>query len=262
MAKKPTKPIRKVKQTKPPSVLIATPMYGGMGSGPYLQSMLMLQSAFQHFGIPAGMCFMFNESLITRARNALVASFLKTEFTHLLFIDADIQFRAEDVIHALNADKDIIGGVYPKKEINWHSVMEAVQGNVPVDQLKHHTGAWVINLVDYKGSAVAPSDKPMEVWACGTGMMLIKRRVFEKLKSKVPVYLNDVGDTSGNLKDAEKIHEFFSTSIEPGVQRLLSEDYHFCRLWRMNGGKIYIAPWMQLGHVGTYIFDGRFPQTD
>ena len=87
-------------------------------------------------------------------------------------------------------------------------------------------------------------------------MMLIKREVFEKMKAWVPTYVNDVVDLSGSIKEKEEIYEFFATSIEPGTQRLLSEDYHFCRTWRENGGKIYAAPWMDLGHMGTYLFEG------
>ena len=122
-------------------VFIATPMYGGMCTGLYLQSMLNLQTAMMQNNIQAMVSNMFNESLITRARNALAANFLKTDCTHLLFIDADIQFKAHDVIAMLQADKDVICGIYPKKEINWSSVETAIKNGVPTDQLKNHTGS-------------------------------------------------------------------------------------------------------------------------
>ena len=245
-----------------PKVFLATPMYGGMCTGFYAQSVLMLQTMFMQQGIDCALSFMFNESLITRARNALVSAFLKSECTHLLFIDADIRFAPGDVFHMLKADKDIICGIYPKKEINWGTVQQAVISKVPVEELKHHTGAWVVNLVDYTGEVTVNAAEPLEVWAGGTGMMLIKREVFEKLKEHVPTYKNDVVDSSGGMPHGEEIHEFFATSIEPGTQRLLSEDFHFCRIWRLQGGKIYVAPWMALGHVGTYCFEGMFPKTD
>ena len=102
-----------------------------------------------------------------------------------------------------------------------------------------------------------PAGEPLEIWAGGTGMMLIKREVLEKMKEWVPTYCNDVTDLSGNTKVGEDIYEYFATSIEPETKRLLSEDYHFCRVWRQNGGKIYAAPWMNLGHMGSYLFEGQ-----
>jgi hypothetical protein len=263
MAKKPVhnKSVPKKEPTKP-KVFICTPMYGGMCTGTYTLSLLQMQAAFAQLGLEAQVSAMMNESLITRARNALVHQFLKTDCTHLLFIDADISWTPADVLHMFKVNVDVICGVYPKKEINWHTVKAAVEAGVPVEQLKHHTGAWVINLVNYEGQVTVRADQPLEVFAGGTGMMLIKRKVFDKLGKTVPTYKNDVGDTSGNMKDAEVIKEFFATSIEPETQRLLSEDYHFCRIWREAGGKVHAAPWMGLGHTGTYCFEGRFPQSD
>ena len=238
-------------------VLVATPMYGGFCTGFYLQCMMQTQMVFNANKVESMMSFVFNESLITRARNALAHNFLKTDATHLLFIDADIVWNGNDIMGMIMADKDVICGIYPKKEINWQAVSQAVKNDVPVDQLKAHTGAWVINLVDYKGEVTVPAGEPLEIWAGGTGMMLIKREVLEKMKEWVPTYCNDVTDLSGNTKVGEDIYEYFATSIEPETKRLLSEDYHFCRVWRQNGGKIYAAPWMNLGHMGSYLFEGQ-----
>ena len=237
-------------------------MFGGNCTGFYTQSLLKLQMGLQARGIPSAMSFMFNESLITRARNSLVHQFLKTDCTHLLFIDADIRFDAGELLHMFDHDLDVMCGIYPKKEINWHSVHKAVLDGVPPEKLKHHTGSWVINLVDYVGTVTVRIDTPLEVWAGGTGMMLIKREVFEKMKEVVPYYLNDVVDLAGNSQLQEKIYQFFTESIEPETQRLLSEDYHFCRTWRNMGGKIYAAPWMNLGHVGSYIFEGELTKNE
>ena len=88
-------------------------------------------------------------------------------------------------------------------------------------------------------------------------MMLIKREVLERMAEVVPKYSNDVVDLSGTNKPQEQISQFFTCEKEPETGRLLSEDYWFCRTWRNMGGKIYAAPWMDLGHVGTYLFEGR-----
>ena len=250
------------KENKMASLFIATPMYGGMCAGYYVQSLLQLSDMLKQNGIGNTFSFMFNESLITRARNALTNAFLKhSEATHLLFIDADIHFNPQDVLRLLAEDKDIICGIYPKKEINWNSVEKAVQNGVPISELKNHTGSFVVNLVDYIGEVTVPVDEPVEIFNGGTGFMLIKREVFEQMKDNVPFYLNDVADLGGSMQQQDQITEYFATSIEPETGRLLSEDYHFCYNWRKFGGKVYAAPYCKLSHIGTYAFDGKLIPT-
>ena len=238
-------------------LFIATPMYGGMCAGSYAQSLLNVSSILQKEGHEVLMSFMFNESLITRARNALSQAFLKSDATHMMFIDADINFNPHDVLTMLQADKEIICGIYPKKEINWTTVKQAMDAGVPNEQLKYHTGSFVVNLVDYAPSVTVPVNEPVEIQNGGTGFMMIKREVFETLIPHVPFYMNDVADLGTTMLPREKIHEFFATSIEEGTQRLLSEDYHFCAIYRKAGGHIYAAPWATLAHIGTYMFEGR-----
>ena len=238
-------------------VFVCTPMYGGQCTGSYTQGLLNLGSILREAKIESMMSFMFNESLITRARNALTQAFLKSDATHLMFIDADINFNPNDVVTMLKANKDVIGGIYPKKEINWATVKQAIANNVPEDQLKYHTGSFVVNLVNYATSVTVRVDKPVEVQNMGTGFLLIKRKVFDKLKPTVPSYSNDVADLGNTIGAKEVIHEYFATSIEESTNRLLSEDYHFCSIYRAMGGKIWAAPWVVLAHIGTYAFEGR-----
>ena len=238
-------------------IFVATPMYGGQCAGYYTQSIMELNMLLQKSGVEAQYSFMFNESLITRARNALTNGFLKSGCTHLLFIDSDIKFRATDIMAMLEVDKDIICGIYPKKEINWDSVKKAMDAGVPQNQLKSYTGSFVVNLVDYQGEVTVPIGQPVEIFNGGTGFMMIKKEVFEQLADKVPSYFNDVNDLNGQMSMREEIKEYFATSIEPETGRLLSEDYHFCYIWRKSGGKVYAAPWCQLSHIGTYAFEGQ-----
>ena len=89
-------------------LFIATPMYGGLCYGYYTQAIMTLQTQLQQNKIDTAVSFLFNESLIQRARNALAHGFLKTDHTHLLFIDADIRFNPADVLPMMLADKPII----------------------------------------------------------------------------------------------------------------------------------------------------------
>jgi hypothetical protein len=237
-------------------LFIATPMYGGQNYGYFNQSMLQLQAMMMQNNVNMAVSYLFNESLIQRARNALVHNFLKTDFTHLMFIDADIRFNPQDILRMLLADKPILCGVYPKKEINWGQVHAAAQANVPADKLHLFSGSFVVNLVNYANETSVNVNEPLEIWNGGTGFMMIKREVIEKLQDKLPTYMNDTHDLSGSIGH-ERITEFFATSIEPDGERLLSEDYHFCKMWRDKcDGKVWAAPWAQLTHIGTYAFDG------
>lgn len=155
----------------------------------------------------------------------------------------------------LQWDKDILCGIYPKKEINWGAVEAAVKRGEATHKLKEFSGSVVVNLANYEPQVTVPAMQPCEVWMGGTGFMLIKRAVFEKMAAKCEVYVNDVLDSGGAMR-ADEIIEFFKTSIEPGTRRLLSEDFHFCRVWREMGGKVHAAPWVRLAHFGTYLFEG------
>jgi hypothetical protein len=178
-----------------------------------------------------------------------------------MFIDADIGFHPSHIIPMIDADKDIICGIYPKKEINWPKVEEAVKAGVPMQELHLHTGSFVVNLV---GGALQQEGNlydPMEIENGGTGFMLIKREVFEKLSSLVPEYKNDMWRAVDENKP-KVIKEFFATSIDDeSGGRLLSEDYHFCKIARKAGFTIWAAPWVQLEHNGAYTFSGQLART-
>lgn len=237
-------------------IYLCTPMYGGMCTGVYVQSLLNTLTVFNSQNVKVSCAFMFNESLITRARNNLTAQFLETDATHLLFMDADQQWRGSDLWHMYKADKDVIVGMCPKKEINWHSVREAaLKGE---EDLSKFTGSFVVNLLQGTESLVVPQNEPFEIAAGGTGMMLIKREVFEKLKESTPIFRNDMSHMPGG----KPVYRFFTESIDPESQRLLSEDYHFCYEWRRIGGKVWAAPWCKIGHFGTYNFSGQLVETE
>lgn len=243
-------------ETKKPIVFLATPMYGGMCTGTYTAALMQLPLIFSNAGIQLYFTYMMNESLITRARNSLAHDFLASNATHLMFVDADIGFNPNDIVSMVKRDVDIVCGLYPKKEIHWARVAEAVKNGVPDDQLKDHTGTFVVNLVKEERQEVR-MEELLEIQNGGTGFMLIKREVFEALADKVPEYNNDMYLAIDTERKPKFIKEFFATSIDPDSNnRLLSEDYHFCKLARQHGFKVHAAPWAQLSHTGTYVFSG------
>jgi hypothetical protein len=243
-------------------LFVATPMYGGLCHGQYTVGLLTSVGVFSQAGIQMQFAYMMNESLITRARNSLAYDFLESDCTHLMFIDADIGFNPADIPPMITADKDIICGMYPKKEINWIDVVKAVNAGVPAEQLHHYTGAFVVNAVGDAETVEGSISSPLEISNGGTGFMVIKREVFEGLIGKVPTYNNDMYLAVDQERKVKVIHEFFATSIdEESGNRLLSEDYHFCKIARKAGYKVFAAPWAQLSHCGSYIFNGLLPRS-
>jgi hypothetical protein len=236
-------------------------MYGGMCTGMYSSAIMQMVGVCGQNGIQMYYSFMMNESLITRARNSMAYDFMETDATHLMFIDADIAFNPADIPRMVAADKDIICGLYPKKEINWMQVSEAVKAGVPPNQLHLHTGAFVLNLAHGETQTTGNVNEPIEIANGGTGFMLIKRKVFETLNDKVPSYTNDMYHAVDVVRKVKVIKEFFATSIDEESNRLLSEDYHLCKIARQAGFTVWCAPWANFSHTGTYSFSGTLPRS-
>lgn len=239
-------------EEKRPSLMIATPMYGGLCTGHYVSGLLGTLNTMQTIGMAVYWAQIMNESLITRARNELTRIFLEKGFDYLMFIDADISFDEKAVVSLVAADRDIVCGIYPKKEIDWSKIEQAACSGK--ENLKDYSGAFVLNMDgDHQES---DEDGVIEVRHGGTGFMLIKRRVLEELMPHVPTYrASSYKDPVTGEYVKPLTHEFFATSIDH-TGALLSEDYHFCELWRKHGGKVHANPFIKLDHVGTYVYSG------
>jgi hypothetical protein len=216
---------------------------------------------------------------------------LRSGYSHLLFIDSDIHFDPNDVLALIALDKDVIGGPYPKKSINWKNIVAAMAKNPAINpgELDSLTGDYVFNPVP--GTKQFKVTEPLEVMEIGTGYMLVKREVFDKFRESYPK-LNYKPDHVGqaNFDGSRYIHAYFDTVIDNGYtyddlyalvvraangenvqdefrkllevektasHRYLSEDYMFCQYWRKIGGSIWLCPWMKTQHVGTYAFTGN-----
>ena len=232
-----------------------------MANGLYVKSSLDLQAVMSRYGVETKFSFLFNESLITRARNYLVDEFLRSDCTHLLFIDSDIHYDPRDVIALMALDKDVIGAPYPKKSINWGNIASAARKHPNLDpkELETLVGEYVFNVV--KGTSQFQVTEPLEVMEIGTGFMMVKRDVFTKYAEAYPEYRykpDHVGQA--HFDGSRYIHAYFDTVIDPESERYLSEDYMFCQWWRKIGGQIFLCPWMKTQHIGTYAFSGNMPK--
>lgn len=248
-------------------LFVATPMYGGQCAGMYTKSMCDLTALCSQYGIELRSFFLFNESLITRARNYCVDEFLRSGYTHLMFIDSDIGFDPNDVIAllALAGDDhpyDIISGIYPKKCISWEKIVQAVNKGVADEdpsKLDDFVGDFVFNpVMDEKTKQYGiPLSEPAEVLETGTGFMMIRRRTFEAFDQTYPEYSYKPDHVrTENFDGSREIMMYFQAEVCPETKRYLSEDYWFCQKVRKAGGRVWIVPWMRLYHVGTHIYGG------
>jgi hypothetical protein len=229
-------------------LVIGTPMYGGMCCSEYVQSLLQLQSDMEQNGHKLTCIFLGNESLIQRARNTIAHHFLQTDASHLLFIDADQKFRPQDIVKMIQEDKGIIAGCVPMKGINWQRVKQGAVLNHP--DLSKLTG--IFNINELEGHKMTDPEQPFQVKHAGTGFMLINRSVFETLKPISEIYTNG----GQSIPDGEEVYDFFPVGVYDG--KLLSEDFNFCHLFRKAGGTVWAAPWCELGHFGSYLFNGQY----
>lgn len=253
-------PISELQKRK---LFVATPMYGGMCTGTYARSMMDLTALCAKNNIQLQCYFLSNESLIQRARNYCCDEFLRSDATHLMFIDADIRFNAQDVIAlmALQSDDspyDVIGAAYPKKCISWEKIKMAVDKGFADENpnvLERFVGDYVFNPKEGKGEILI--SEPAQVAEIGTGFMMIRRNVFERYREAFPqlAYRPDHARTE-HFDGSREIHAYFDCQIQPGTKRYLSEDYFFCYNVENMGGQVWLCPWMQLEHMGSYNFGG------
>lgn len=194
-------------------------MYGSMCLAPHFQSCLQLKEDFTEFKFKHDWLITTNESLITRARNTSVATYLTTDYERLLFIDGDLDFKTEDVMKLWDMDVDVAVGAYRMKS--------------PDSTLTAWENGRMVELED--------RTENFEVDYAGTGFMMIKGHVFEQMMARFPHWKYEEGKVG-------ECWGFFQDPIEDGIQ--LSEDYFFCKRFREIGGKIILNPTIRLGHWG------------
>ena len=244
-------------------VIIATPCYGGMVSTEYMRSMCGLVGSFIKTGVKHEVRTISNDSLVTRARACLLSCFLSDpQATHLLFIDADITFNAKSVYRLLAADRDVVGGVYPMKSVNWDAVKDVLDKDPKIsnDSLAHRSATYVINVHSTENDRSLTGQMKegfVKVANIGTGFLMIKKNVFEKMIEAYPdaKYKNDIPSFKGKPEE-ENMYTFFDTWRHPETKRYLSEDYAFCQKWIDLGGEVWADLMCPLHHRGTYVFKG------
>jgi hypothetical protein len=253
-----------------PSIMILTPCYGGMCNVNYLISLINTMNLLRQFNISVQITFCKNDSLISRARNNLIAKAMSNEsVTHILFIDSDITWEPLDVLKLMISDKSLIGGVYPLKKYMWNKLVKEENvinkwiNNKNNSQLKTLvTDEEVIqhNLlnynVNYLDKLLTIEENLAKVRHIATGFMMIKRTTIEKMMLGYPTtkYTDDVGFLQPN--ENKYAYALFDCGIEE--DHYYSEDWLFCHRWAKMGGNVYLDVSINLKHSGIEDFNGSY----
>lgn len=195
-----------------------------------------------------------NDSLPHKAKNAVCDVFMQSPYTHLLFIDADIEFNAEDIIKMVEFDKPVVGGLNHKKTILWDKIVtlanEKGDKNYSVEYLKMLSKDYNFIPKDDDMKNVDLTHDFIEVDAVGTGVLLIKKEALKKIQDAYTKdkYLDQDSSLFRYFDTALKMTSVINTNI------YLGDDVFFCNRWKELGGKIYLYTKFQCRHWGMYAY--------
>lgn len=213
-------------------VAVATPCYGNQVTVEYMRSLMTTCMAFQKHGVEVSLLTVTNDSLLPKARNAIVDAFLKTGCDYLFSIDADMGWAAEDAVRLLAGAR-----------LGRHGIVGAA-GRRKIDSL-----SFCARLI---ADSVHPITGLLEAETVGTAFLMIERRVLQDL------WADDLAKGNCYLFGEAPIANVFECIVDG--QHYWSEDYVFCRKYRALGGKIYVDPNINLDHIGNKAWSGRLSE--
>jgi len=240
------------------SLMIATPAYGGFLHVNTALSLWGLETLLIQAGIAHNHIVTYNDPYVSFARNRLVQLFLESSYTDLLFVDSDVEFNPADAIGLMHFDKDVIGGTYPRKEIDWEAAKRIVLENPEIEpqDLATAAGVFTTGMVCETMHPFVPT----KTWELATGFMMIKRSTFEKLAPFCQRYKTGSLDrpkqqAAETVIESEWITDFFPSGVIG--EQWVGDDFQFCRKVLQAGLEIYVCSWMEVAHHGTHRFPGN-----
>ena len=259
-----------------PKLYILTPCFASLCYVNYVDCILKTVEVFKQLNFPLVIEFCKNDSLVSRARNNLVAKAMyDQQMTHVLFIDNDITWSPFDILKLIIAHKPIVGGAYPLKNYNWENMVNKT-GNFDPSAMK----SWVDkknahpilgNMIDdkhmiqynlvryninYLNNALEIQGNLTKVRHLDTGFMMIQRGVFENMMKAYPStkYVDDVNFLHGD--ENNHAYALFDCGVEDG--HYFSEDWLFCKRWSKMGGDIWLDVSVNLMHTGIEDYKGCY----
>ena len=258
---------------------ILTPCFASLCYVNYVHCLMSTIELFRRLNIPLKVEFCKNDSLVSRARNNLIArAMTDPETTHIMFIDNDISWDPLDILKLLIAEKDLIGGIYPLKNYDWEKLIKDPQNpynsNIIQTLIKKKNESQLAGLItdtamiqhnllryniNYINQFLEISNNIAKVKHLPTGFMMIRRKLITAMMKAFPStkYTDDVSF----LKPEENAmaYALFDCGVEEG--HYFSEDWLFCHRWTKMGGEVYIDVSINLTHTGIEDYRGCYVST-
>ena len=195
------------KKNNSASVAICVPVRDNV-TAVFAYSLAMLQRKCGEAGLATSLHFIMG-SEVTMQRQQLVSEALETNCTHIMWIDSDMQFPVDTLNILLAADKDIVAGNYSTRVPPHRPV--AFKSKTDLD------------------SRVFSGNGIEKVWAVGSGMMLVKREVYENIS-----------------------RPHYKIEYNEDYTSLVGEDVYFCTLANNNGYEVNISHELsdRIAHIG------------
>ena len=215
-------------------LMVAIPAYDGKLNIDSAFALSNLAVQVQSLGVKLYLTHLSGCSLITKARNSLVADFLKSDADTLLFVDADVVVSADAILRlmALSLDKDITAGIYPRRGMDRKFFLDYY--------------------LDENGGLEFDANGMMRVKRIGTGFMMIQRHVLETMVAKHPEWAYE------NNVDNRTDYAVFDLGLVNG--EYYGEDYLFCDRAAADGFTVFLDPSISLPHVGSEKFTRDFQE--
>lgn len=236
--------------TAEPKIYIGVPCFRSQVYTNHVLTLLGLGAAFARGDVEWSVQFVANASC-SRGRNDIAAAFLKTDFTHLLFIDDDVGgLSVNDVSAIIGSGFAITALACPRRDPS---------GGFVVNPFPEHVHNGQSPIVEACGRRF------IEVHDAGTGIMCIRREVLERMRAELASEISYVCDARTTEDGRGEVrHDFFAMMPDPSEpdrakRRYLSEDYGFCRRWQQLGGKVHLLLDTEISHFGAHEFKARFP---
>jgi hypothetical protein len=231
-----------------PTVFIGMPVYDGVKAQTVV-TLNALTEAMNDRGVAYRTLLLPGISLLELARARVASAFLQNHATHLLMVDADMEFAPDVVMRMLDADVDLIGVSAPMKQLD----LDKMRAAVLAERSNWRTaGMETTAALGEKFEVVRGAAKVVD--GVGTGLLLAKRTVIQRVHDAHPelMFRNTNPGAVKKGVEAEHICLMFRSGIRDGVY--YGEDIGFCRLWRELGGEVHVLVDADIGHHGSYCY--------